>query len=657
MAEELTEEERARMRSLVALQKVVLGIVLRWLWLFIVVFCAFATVLGGILWSRGAKSVNRYTAKTVLMYTPKKVSHIDNMGDKQLMTVLERSSIKRRIAEKVKMDQAEGTCLTVDMKIEQGKRQGNLFKLSSASKTFDGAVAKVNAYAELLIDEYVTFRSRDLEGWRKSLDDRRKGLVAKLGDLEAEESALKAQTGGLTPSEALIAMNKLISDQRKNDSALGVDTANEEIKKRKLEASVGSNGPAIMENAPAIRRRVSAIEAIDTELVSLREKYTDMNPRVKGKLEERDERVKELDEFLKSKGAAGLDLEKIDMIEKAAAELAECVTRLEAIAEKRLALSKEIKDSEKRASELSGTLMEYERLIATKNDISSSIHEVDEQLAGISYAIGSMKNDLRQIEQAKGSSDNGPFGVKRLVIVIVGSGAGAGGVLLVIVLLELLFGKVRGGREIMAYDGIAFLGSLPKTEGMTENEKREAMGVVALKALLAGKGSKTMFVCMLPGSVRDEAFAEALDFTASLSGASCFFLDVVASEGFKHPDGAEEMIGIVRSGNHGWYPVANRFALAPTELELLKADLATLEGESFENVFIRVGSDMHLGGTFIDQLIELSSAVILMVGDGATPRRTFAYARRRLKDSGKSVMAIATGSSAKKVRSEMEVMS
>jgi hypothetical protein len=46
-----------------------------------------------------------------------------------------------------------------------------------------------------------------------------------------------------------------------------------------------------------------------------------------------------------------------------------------------------------------------------------------------------------------------------------------------------------------------------------------------------------------------------------------------------------------------------------------------------------------------------------MVGDGKTPRRAFAFARRHLKASGRLVMAVATESSAKRVRSDMEVLS
>ena len=656
MADELSEKEMARLRSLVAFQKVAIGIALRWWPLFLSVFTAVAVVLSLLLWLRGSASVKRYETQTRLMFSPKKISRIDPLGDRQLMTILERPSLKRRVAEKVEMDDMERMCLSSDMKIEQGKRQGNLFILTAASKTRKGAFAKVNAYADILVDEYVAFRSKDLETWRKSLEERRKALVKKLGDVDAEESAFKARTGALTPNEALVTLNALISDQRRNDSALGVDAANEELKKRKLESSVGKSGAAVMANAQAIRRRVDAIATINDELMKLREKYTDINPRVAGKVQERNERVEELDEFLKSKGAEGIDLEKVDQIEKAAGELADCATRLEAIHEKRTALRREIADNEKRATELASIVMDYERIVSRRNDITESIHEIDEQIGGISYAIGSLRNDLRQIERTAGADDHGPFGAKKAIIAAGGAFVCSGALMLVVVLLELIFGKVRGGSEISVYESMEFLGSLPAEGAMSPEDEREVMGVVALKTLLAAKGAKTIFACRLPGVKPSMAFAEAMDFTATMSGASCFLLDIVSHEGFTHPEGAEEMIGVIRSGQRGWFPAANRFALAPTELEMLKADIASL-GESFDNIFVRIEGVVRVGGTFFDQILSLCDAVFLMVGSGKTSRRTFAFARRHLRASGKRVMAVATDASAKRVRADIEVMS
>ena len=654
--DELTEEERARLRGLIAFQKVVLGIALRWWFVFVVVFLSLLTLFSAFLWMRGAKSVKRFEATTRLLFSPKKVSRIDGLGDKQLMTILERPSLKRRVHELVDMEPMERMCLTVDLKIDQSRRQSNLFTLTAASKTRKGAYAKVNAYADILIDEYVEYRSKDLETWRQSLEARRKEQMDKISDIDAEEAAFKTTTGALSPKESLLALNMLVSDQRKNASALGVEAANEELKKRKQEEIVGNSGAAVIANAQAIRKRADAIAAIDSELVQLREKYTDINPKVAGKMQERGERMAELEEFLKSKGVEGLNIDKIDKIEKAAGELAECITRLEAIQQKRDALAQEISDNEKRASELAKIVMDYERIEVRRTDLTAAVRDIDDQLSGISYAIASLRNDLRQIERSDGADDNGPFGMKKVVFAVGGAFVVAGGLLFLIVVVELLFGKVRDGREIAVYDGISFLGSLPKSGTMPEDEAREAMGVVALKTLLAAKDAKTIFVCRLPGTERNVAFAEAVDFTATMSGARSFLLDIVSQSDFTPPEGAEEMIGVVRSGQHGWFPVANRFALAPAELQMLKADIAAL-GESFDNVFIRIEDVVRVGGTFFDQLLEMSDAVLLMVGSGSTPRSSFAFARRHLKQSGKIVMAIAADSSAKRVRKDMEVLS
>lgn len=653
--EELTEEERARLRGLIAFQKVVLGIALRWWYLFVIVFLALLALFSAFLWMRGAKSVKRYETKTRLLYTPKKISRIDSLGDKQLMTVLERTSLKRHVQNYVKMDSVERMCLSTDLKIEQSRKQSNLFTLTASSKTMKGAYAKVNAYADILIEEYIKYRSKDLENWKQSLEARRSDLMKDITDIDAEEAAFKTTTGALSPKESLLALNALISDQRKNESALGVDIANEELKKRKQEAIVGNSGPAVIANAQAIRRRADAIASIDAELVQLREKYTDINPKVAGKVQERAERVSELESFLKTKGVEGIDLDKIDQIEKAAGELADCVTRLEAINQKRAALGQEIADNEKQASALAKIVMDYERIEVRRADLVALVRDLDDQLGGIAYAVGSLKNDLRQIERSSGADDNGPLGSKKIIFAVGGATVSAGGLLFLVVVVELLFGKVRDGREVAVYDGISYLGSLPKPRAMPEDEAREAMGVVALKTLLAAKDAKTIFVCRLPGTERNMAFAEVMDFTATMSGASSFLLDIVSHADFTPPKGAEEMVGVVRSGQHGWFPAANRFALAPTELQLLKADIASL-GQSFDTIFICIEGVVRVGGTFFDQLLELSDAVLLIVASGKTPRRSFAYARRHVMSDRKLVMAIAADSSAKRIRKDMEVL-
>ena len=602
-----------------------LGIVLRWAWLFVTLFVVCFAVLGAYLSLRGAKSVERYTATTHLLYNPRKVADIETISDRQIMSILDRASVKRRIGDVVSMPLAERQCLAFDMTIKQGRKPTNLFTLTAASQSWEGAVKKVNAYAEMLIDEYAQFRAKDLDAWKHSLAERRGRLVDELVAIDAEESKLKTKTGVMSPQEALLALNSLISDQRRNVSALGVDHTNEDMRKKRLEKRIGKAGLAISDNANAIRKRTEVITIVDKELAELREKYTDINPKVTGKLQEREQLMAELRDFLKSKGVADLDIESLDQVERTAAEFADCTTRMAAINEKK----------------------------PRRTDVAASIREVDEKMNNITYVIGTLRNDLRQIERTGGAGDRGPFGAKQAGLALGGSAGIVIVAILWIVALELLFGKVGGGPEVSAYDEVSFLGSLPRRNALPADEDREVMGVVALKMFLSAKESQLSLVCCLPGVRVREEFAQVVESTALMSGEKCFVMDVVSGANFTPPEGAEQMIGAVRSGSHGWFPAVNRFVMAPTELQILQADIESLK-DSYSNIFIRMEGGVRTGGTFFDQLLGVCNAVIMLVDTRRTPRSAFAYVRRHVIASGKRIMAIATDAGAKTVRKEME---
>ena len=657
MAEEtMSESEKAQMRRFMVVQKVALGIILKWKWLFILALLALGGLFTMFLVHRASISVKRYDAVTRLIYSPRRVAKIEPISDKQLMSILERRSLKRRIAEFVKMPRAEAECLVQDVAIVQERRPTNIYTLTTASQTMKNAVLKANTYAEILIEEYVAYRTKDLENWRTSVADRHKALMEQLSEIEAEEAKLNAQTGVVTPQEKLMSLNTLISDQRRNLSAFGVDTANEEAKRKKLEAIVGKSGDMVKANAASIRRRSAAIAAIDRDLVTLRERYTDINPKVVGKLQDRETLVKELQDFLKSKGVSGLDIdniENIDAVEKAASELAECVTRLEAIAEKRRALEQEIKDNEKRATELTAMIPEYERLRTRHADVEKSVRDLSEQLDDIAYLQSSLQNDLRQIERAGGAGDKGPLGARQILQALVGTAICFGGLFFWVLMLEFCFGKVRDGREIMAYDDIKFVGSIPKEGAFRPDDAKEMMGVVALKLLGTEASRGTVLVCRLPGAVKSSTFEEAVDFNATMSGLRVFTLSIVASATFTPPEDGEQMIGVVKKGSAGWFPVVNRYAIAPTEMQMLQVDLAEIHN-SFDTVFVRIEGGMRRGGSFFDQLLGICEAIVLVVGTGKTPRTWFTYAHRHAQEAGKPVLALATGASARAVRIEME---
>jgi len=119
------------------------------------------------------------------------------------------------------------------------------------------------------------------------------------------------------------------------------------------------------------------------------------------------------------------------------------------------------------------------------------------------------------------------------------------------------------------------------------------------------------------------------------------------------PEGCEVMINTVRKGTYGWFPVANRYSLAPTELQILQTDIATLRSE-FDGVFLMMPEGMRRGGSFLSQLLGICESAIIEVAADKTPRSELEYVRRHVLAAGKPMMGMITGASAKVVFAEME---
>ena len=477
--------------------------------------------------------------------------------------------------------------------------------------------------------------------------------MERLAENESEMSKLKAKTGIAAPAEALATLNTLISDQRRNLASLGVEKSNVEMRRQKLDKLVGPFGAVIIANAAAIRRRSEAIAALDKELATLRMTYTDLNPKVAGVMHDRNELVKEMQQFLKSKGVENFDIDRMNEIETSAGELANCGTRLEALAERQRALEQELSDNERKAEQLTALVPEYERLATIHNDLEHSVRKLDDDVNDLTYLMSALRNDLRLIERAEGAMDNGGVALKRIAVAILGAVICVGALLFWVLFLEFVFGNVCGGKELVAYQNVCFLGSLPREVKQISSEMREVLAVVALRLLGAAAPRGIMLVSSLRGASRNANFEEVLDYTASMSGVRVFTLNIVSGDSFTPPEDSEQMIGTIRKDVKGWFPVQNRYALAPTELEILKADIAELRN-SFDTVFVRMEGGFRKGGAFFDQLLSISETVILMVGSSRTPRSWFRYVCRHVETVGKPILAIATDASTGVVRAEMD---
>ena len=649
----MSDSEREQMRRLALLQKVAALVLVKWAWLLGVVFAVLALSFSAYLVRHTANSGHRFKSVTSLMYAPRQVAKIENMSDKQLMSILGRRSIKRKVGGELPMPKEERECLTIDLEIQQERRPSNIFTLTARAPTRENAVAKVNAYAGLLVKEYVAYRTRDLENWRDSIVVRKDSVQRQVAELEAEESTVKASAGVVAPVETLTMLNSMLSDQRRNMSELNVQIANEEAKRKRLEAAVGKIGPLVAAHAGAIRRKSEEIAQLDADIARLREIYTDANPKIVGRLEDRDRLLEAYTAFLAENGIAGIDVSDIDRLAEEADELAETSMRIAALRESLEAVTRAIDANEKRAGELTAVIPTYERLRVRRADLDTILRGLDDQLDNITYLEMSIANDLRQIERTEGADGTNPMRSRNFAIALAAAAFCTAMLGVWILALELAFGKVSSGREVAVYDDLRYLGALPRPGTMPEGAEKDVLGVIALKVSDAEVPNGVVLVSRLPGSEEHPKFWETLDWTLSMAGRPAFTLEIASNADFTPPEGAETLLSTVYKAQRGWFPVDNRYTLAPTELQILQADLQQLR-EHYDLVFIHMPSDIRRGGSFYDQLLGVCDTVLLGVGAGRTPRTWFSYARSHVAAAKKQAMAVVFGESPRRVRREME---
>ena len=653
MNDELTPKEREMMHKLAALRTIALGILARWRWLFVIVFAA--VFFGGFryLAQHTANNPLRYTATTRLLYSPSAVRDSKSIGERQLVRILERASLKMRVAEAIPLPAGEKTSLSAALDIKQEVKPNNLYTLTAHSASAAVAIRKVNAYAEVLIAEYTDYRVRDLKRNFDSSDARERDIRDQIAAIEAEETMLKSQVGTFNPIEVLTSLSARLSDQRRQLLMLDVERAGEVVRQERYRESLGENSSDILASASTLRKISAAIDKLDGEIAELREIYTDLNPRVKGKLDDRNALEERYRAILEGNGLDVFDEDNIKRIERAANAMDESEARLEAIDASRPALEEAVRDSEKRAEELTGVVPRLERLRARRDELDAALHDLTVSVGEVNYLQDAVRHDLQQIELATRATGEQPFSAKNVCLAF-GAAVGCTGALAAwIVLWGLCLGRVRGAVELGAYGDVAVLGSLPGRWGMGSKEKKDVMEVVALNFGHASVPKGIVLVCRLRGAKPQPEFISSLDWSLSMSGLRAFILRVVSAGGFEPPPEAESLFAAFRKGSEGWFPVVNRYALAPTELEMLKADLATLR-ESFDTVFVLMDEGMRRGGNFLRQLLEVSESALVVVGADRTGRRELAYARRLIFASGKPIMGLVTGERGRIVRHELE---
>ena len=192
--DDLSPAERERMRRFDEWLRVSRGVLAKRAVPLALAFCVLSALFAAALVRRAAESPFRYVAETRLLFSPRQAPKVQTMGDRQLLGVLDRASVKRAAGERLGLAPEAAAGLEAALSLTQEKKPTNLFTVSAAAPSPEEAVARANAYAEALVAEYVDWRTRDLSSWNATLESRRAALQERIAAVEAEETAAKSAT-------------------------------------------------------------------------------------------------------------------------------------------------------------------------------------------------------------------------------------------------------------------------------------------------------------------------------------------------------------------------------------------------------------------------------------------------------------------------------
>lgn len=654
MNDELTLEERERLQKAAALGKVSLGIVLKWVWLFLLVFLVLFAGFSWYVVRRTARSGWRYTATTQLLFKPSQEAKVPAMGDKELFSVLNRRSLKRRVGENMPFPPGEGGTLGWDLEIKQERKPTNLFTLTARSGSQEAALRKVNGYAAVLIAEYGMWRVNELNRWSGDASERRNAKRAEMAKIAEELVQLFDRAGTENPVETQTALTTMIGEERRNLLMLDVEIATAEKLREELEGGDHSIGAALVARAPELRKLKASMEELDSEIAKLRQVYTDLNPRVRGKLEDREALEARYREIVAECGGEDPGEERIQQIEQEQAAMLDATARADALKQTRKDLETTLERNEARLQELMVitprvTLLEFRR-----RDLTHELVALDEQLNSAAHMLENAEGELQQIEKAERAVEKDPYGSQSFITAAAGAGVCTGGLAFLTVLLGLVFGRVRGAKELAASGDMRVLGSLPRWWKRRQQQMKEAMGVVANHFVASEEAKGVVLVCRLKGAKPQPKFDEELDWSLAMAGVRPFALKVVPEGTPDVPEeGTVSMLNTVRKESQGWFPVVNRYSLASTELQMLRADLASLR-EEFDCIFLTVHDGLRRGGDFTTQLLGVCDSALLLAGANRTRRSELSYVRRLVKAAGKPMLGVVTGAPERTVRKELE---
>lgn len=596
-------------------------------------------IAGAFYWCN-LRSPQRFSVELELLFQPKESEHFKSIDDQAMLQLFSRDIVQKRTALELRK-QNGGNLSSGDVEIRLKRNRRHLFSIIAYGNTEEDAVRKANMFARNCKEKYRSFRLADLDNWADAIRQQRNSLEEKIQAASTEMVRL-ARNIGLTDFESEQArLRQLVGEQEQALSAMLVRQANTAARKLKLFADLKNVEPSALRHAAKIRNFQESLKMIDDELLVQSQLYTDSNPKLLALKARRDAAQKNYDAFLKQEQIRDFTPDKLDAAEKLQKKLEEIVSEDEAQTGSLRLLRAELQENRESLQKLAELQPRMNQLKLLRDSRLKNMEDMERRLTDLNYLKTSTGSELQPLEHASEAIREGAFNKKKVAVMLLFSVFVTGACAVLLLIIQLMTGKIRNYEELECYYGLIPLGVLPCSQKSYSgsNAGLYALGEIYYRFNELQPDARRIFVGHLNGSQLPPELAETMTCLANFNGKKEICIDVVASHSFQEPSGMKLLNSVFYTGSRGVLPVENPYTLSGAELNLVREDLKILDGE-YDAIVITRNSDLSRSGLLFRQMFSLCDAAVILVDPEKTTRKMLRYALSIQRQSNQPLFAV-----------------
>lgn len=605
----------------------------RRLWFFLLVIVAVAIALFFVLRTVQRKSMRCWESQARLFHQIRsdRVPSFYKQMDTKVIAEFASSAIHfQEVAKRLNLAPPEAAKLTSLVTVEVNRNKPNVIAIRANYNNPHLAAEIANSVADVVLAAYIEMQNSTLRGMLDERQQRRIRLQARLAELEAAKVLLTSPDSFLNPEDELNRLSNEIVETMGQIEAGRAEVIQLQAAIAEAERLMTTIPEEIQHSRRIRTTDTSAVDSMQATLDAMRLKYTEANPRVISLANELASVRKKMaetasDEIRPDEVVYVVNYVRIVLEEsrnKAEVQMAGQI-KINEVRTKRVAeLQKLVPEHLK----ILGAYLENQRNIET---VARTISQLDSTINDMELLLNSAVPDLSVLEYAAPAlcPTSNP---SKLVMTSVGAGC-----LVAVMLLALFFGwdfafgRLNSPKNFNLGGNVSFLGMLP-ARGVVGAREMEAslQRVFMLMRGHLGQGQRVFLAELSPNSMTPEVRAN-WNQNFGINGIQAFWLSFSsAKERTKVPTRQrskldDELIAIEKCGNYGVFHCSNTLVLSQAELDLLSADIKTLEPH-FSLFIVERDGKGKLNDPIFDQLCQMADYTVLLATFGRDKKSALA---------------------------------